>query len=372
MNIAFISTSTGWGGLEMNILKLAGLLKDKGYHIMLITHENSTIYNKGKDLFLTRILLKNKRKYFDFKSAKIISNALQKEGIKTIIVFDNQDLDVVAWTKKLFLSKLNVIYQQHMQIGINKRDILHTFRFNSINYWISPLQYLKNEISERTRFPVDRVKVIPICLDVKKFVQRKYSKQEALNALNISPKAPLVGIIGRIDRKKGQLFLVESLMKLKQKGVDVELLIFGNATVNDAESKDYYNEICNTVKLNNLDDCIHFSEYREDVAIFYNAVDVFVLASHSETYGMVTIEAMLSKTPVIATKSGGTNEILENGNLGALYEYGNQDDFCQQLIWMIHHENESANRVEKAHEVASQKYLLEIEINEIDSLIRNL
>ncbi|MGY8976988.1 MAG: glycosyltransferase [Cytophagales bacterium] len=40
----------------------------------------------------------------------------------------------------------------------------------------------------------------------------------------------------------------------------------------------------------------------EDVSVFYNAIDIFALASHSETFGMVTIEAMLSKLPIIPTK----------------------------------------------------------------------
>lgn len=372
MKIAFIITSTGWGGLEMNTLKLAKLLSDKGYSITLITQEKSTIYIKGKDLFVSTILLNRGRKYFDFKSAKIISKSLQNEGIRTLITFDNKDLDLVAWTKKLYFNKLNVIYQQHMQIGVNKKDFIHTFRFNSINYWISPLQYLKNEILVRTKFPKEKIKVIPLCVDVTKFTHRKYSKKEALQSLNISPIAPLVGIIGRITKKKGQLFLVESLMKLKQKGLDIELLIFGSVTVNEPECQDYYNELRETVKQNKLESVVHFVEYQEDVSLFYNAVDVFVLASHSETYGMVTIEAMLSKLPIIATKSGGTSEILDYGKLGLLYEYENHADFCEKVIQLLNNKIESENMADRAQKTAREKYIQEIEINEIDCLIKSL
>lgn len=371
MKIAFIITSTGWGGLEMNTLKLAKLLSGKGYSITLITQEISTIYSKGKGLFASTILLDRTRKYFDFKSAKTISKSLQNEGIGTLIAFDNKDIDVVAWTKKLFFRKLNLIYQQHMQIGINKKDFLHTYRFNAINYWISPLQYLKNEVSGRTKFPVERVKVIPLGVDITKFTRRKYSKQEALQSLGISPKAPLIGIIGRISKKKGQLFLVKSLIKLKQKGLDIELLIFGSATVNDPESQDYHAELYKTVKQNKLEDVVHFVEYQEDVSVFYNAVDVFVLASHSETYGMVTIEAMLSKLPIIATKSGGTSEILDYGKLGLLYEYENQDDFCQKITWLFNNKTGSESMAISAQKTASEKFSQEIEINEIDRLIKS-
>lgn len=372
MKIAFLITSTGWGGLEMNTLKLAGLLIDRGYSITLITLEKSTIYNKGKELFSSTLLLNKWRKKFDFSSAKKISDFLKKEGIKTLITFDNKDLDVVAWTKKMFYNKLNVVYQQHMQIGINKKDFIHTFRFNAINYWISPLQYLKNEVVARTNFPAEKVVVIPLCVDVTKFTQRKYSRQEALQALHISPSAPLVGIIGRISKKKGQLFLIESLLKLKEKGIQIELLIFGSATVNDPECQSYYQQLCDTVKQNRLEGVVHFVEYQEDVALFYNAVDLFVLASHSETYGMVTIEAMLSGLPIVATQSGGTSEILGYGQLGLLYEYENQENFCEKIIRLLNNKKESENMAARAQKTACEKYALEIEINEIDSLIKKL
>ncbi|MFH1121554.1 MAG: glycosyltransferase family 4 protein [Bacteroidota bacterium] len=189
--------------------------------------------------------------------------------------------------------------------------------------------------------------------------------------MNISAKAPLFGIIGRITEKKGQLFLIESLLKLKQKGIIIELLIFGSATVNDPECQEYYNKLLGFVKLNELNDVVHFVEYQDDISLFYNAVDVFVLASHSETYGMVTIEAMLSQLPIIATKSGGTAEILDSGKLGLLYEYNDYEDFCRKIIWLMNNKTETESMAYNARKTAVEKYRLENEINEIDSLIES-
>lgn len=369
--IAFLITSTGWGGLEMNTLKLARLLSEKGYQITLITQENSSIYTQGKDIFASHLLLQKKRKYFDFAAAKKISHTLKTSGIKTIFVFDNKDLDVVAWTKKIFFKQLFVLYQQHMQIGINKKDIFHTFRFNAIDIWISPLEYLKKEVALRTKFPEEKIRVVPLCLDTTQFTTKKYSQSEALSKLNIHPKVPLVGIIGRIAEKKGQLFLVEALLNLKSKGIAIELLIFGSPTVNDPECQNYYNRILETVKQHQLEAVVHLVPYQKDVALFYNAIDVFVLASHSETYGMVTIEAMLSGLPILATHAGGTSEILDYGKCGLLYEYENQKDFCEKLIGLLRNKNEASEMADRAFKTASQKYKQEIEVNGIDEIIKN-
>ncbi len=372
MKIAFINNSTGWGGLEMNTLKLAKLLSEKEYQISLISNKNSTIYKKGEHVFSETLLLKNIKRLFDINSAKAISLFLKEKNINTIFVFDNKDIDVVAWIKILFDKDLTIIYQQHMQIGINKRDIFHTLRFKTIKYWISPLQYLKDEIALRTYFPVDRVKVIPLCMDISKFTYKKYTKQQALQLLNITPKAPLIGIIGRFSKKKGQLFLVECLLKLKQKGINIEILIVGSATINDPEGIEYYEQICKYVKDNNLEDVVHIKESNADVALFYNAVDIFVLASHSETYGMVTIEAMLSQLPIIATKSGGTSEILQDGKLGSLFEYENHDEFCNKLIWILNNKTEVETIALKAKRIAIEKYDQQIEIDAIDDLLKEI
>ncbi len=370
--IAFIMTSTGWGGLEMNVLKIAKSLTQFDYNITLITQERSPLHLKGKDSFNEIIILLKTRKYFEFRLAFRISKSLRKKGIKTLIVFDNSDLDVIAWAKNLFFKGLKVIYQQQMQIGINKRDFIHDFRFKMINYWITPLQYLKNEVLEKTNVHADKIKVIPLCTQTSRYLDRKHSKLEARQALNILPKAPLLGIIGRITRKKGQLFLLEALIELKKRGIEMELLIFGSATINDQESKNYYQLILQFVKKNKIENIVHFVKHQEDVTVFYNAIDVFALASHSETFGMVTVEAMLSKLPILATKSGGTSEILGYGKYGLLYERENQEDFCQNLSWILDNKIKIDKMSLNAQKNASKNYNLEREVAEIDKLIRTL
>ncbi len=79
MKISILISSNGWGGLEINTLKLARLLTEKGFVINLITQKNSTIYDKGKEIFNSILLFDKIKKYFDFGSAKKISKALKKE-----------------------------------------------------------------------------------------------------------------------------------------------------------------------------------------------------------------------------------------------------------------------------------------------------
>jgi D-inositol-3-phosphate glycosyltransferase len=368
MHIGLIITSTGWGGLEMNTLKLATLLSVRDYKITLFTSEKSSIYEKQTGQFDEIVLLEKPKKYLDFKTAKKIAKVLTNKKIDKILVVDNKDLDLVSWAKRIHKPKLKIYYQQHMQLGINKKDLIHTFRFKSIDTWISPLNYLKAEISKRTRYPIERVKVAPIGVDTDKLFKNQYSKEQALNLLGIKPKHPLLGIIGRISEKKGQLFVLQVLKQMIDQGQKAEVLIFGSPTVNDQHCKDYHEKLFEFVSSNNLKEYVHFIPFKEDVALFYSAVDIFMLASESETYGMVTIEAMLYSLPIVATASGGTTEILENGAYGLLYQQNDHKACREQILFHLNNPEQSIKMSRMAKQEAEQKYTHLIEIDFFDKL----
>ena len=371
--LAILLTSSGWGGLEMNIAKLSKLLMNIGWEITLITTERAVHNNNKEGIHYSSLrTIKPTKKYLDINSARRITKILTSSNIQILFIGYNRDIDLATLIKRLFFKSLKIVYQQHMQLGINKKDPIHTLRYRSIDKWITPLPWLKNEIIKRTYFPKDRIEVIPLGADVDGLVQRKYSKEEARKKLNINGSGTLIGVIGRIDPDKGQRFLIEAVIGMRAKGVDIQLLIFGSPTVNSYNSQEYYEEIVHLVNKNDMSEHIHFVGHSKNVQLFYNAVDIFTMASKSETYGMVTIESMLSGVLVIGTNSGGTPEILENGKLGLVYDYNNLDDYCSKVLWVLNNKKEADELAKAAKLVASSKYSQVEEAKQIDKLLMTL
>lgn len=366
--IAFFITSTGWGGLEMNTLKLADWLTRRKWRVELFTTKNSRTYEGAVKMGLPVQTLDRPKRYFDFKNAKNIASMLKKNDIKTIFIIDKRDIDVIAIAKSLFYRNLKIIYQQQMQIGVKKKDIIHTLRYRSIDYWISPLNWLKDEVIQRTRFPKERIKVIPLCVEIDKFITRKYTKEEARKKLDIPTDKTLIGIIGRVSPKKGQFTLIQGLLELKQKGIEAEILIFGSPTIDDPVCQQYDKDIKDFTKSNKLDKLVHFRAHSEDVNIFYDAIDIFVMASEGETFGMVTIEAMLSGLPIIATNSAGTPEILNFGELGLLFRPNDFSGFVDCVERILKNPEAAKAMAEKAKETAIRKFSHIAEVEEIEKL----
>lgn len=311
----------------MNTLKLAKLLSNERVEIHFAVQKDSRLSERLEELNFPVVLLDGVRKYFDFKNARTLRNYLNEGGIDTVISPYRADLDLLMWTKRRMSGKLRIIHQQHMQFGKIRRGYLRKLRYAAVDNWISPLESLREEVIEKTTIPREKTVVIPIGVETSKFEGLAQDQQEARQQLNCSTNAKLVGVIGRIDRKKGQLFLARAIQTLRQEGEDVELLIVGEPTVNDPEGAEYYAELKQYLTDHDLTTYVHFTGFTNDVSSFFSAIDVFVMSSERETYGMVTLEAMLNKTPVIGSDSGGTPELLGNGSRGVLYRHNDLISF---------------------------------------------
>ncbi len=368
-NIGLILTTSGWGGLEMNVIKLSKLLYAKGYNVYFFLLKNTKVDQEISKTQINIYYLLPHMKYFAIFGAYKFSRILKKLSIYNLIAFDNKDLDFVFFTKLFIGYKINLIYQQHMQIGIQKKDLIHTLRFSAINYWITPLELLKNEIVKQTRFNLDKVKVVPLGTDIHKFVKKKYTKSDAREKLGLKNSSYIIGIIGRIDPKKGQLFLIQAINQLRSVYPQVELLIIGEPTINNPDGNRYYKQIKQYISDNDLSNYIHLRGFTMDVNLFYNAIDLFALASENETYGMVTIESMLSGVPIIATNSAGTPELLNYGEFGHLYTPFDIEAFCANVIDIIANIENTIKMAAKGRVEAMKKYSQENECASILELI---
>ncbi len=348
--VAFLACSTGWGGLEMHIVKLHQWLSQRNNKVLLFTSSASALAGKKEEINAQPIVIPRKGKYFDIINAFLFSKRLKREGVKTVILFANQDLDFIFFTK-LFYRDLKIIYQQHMQIGIAKKDWLHTLRFMAIDLWITPLERLKEEVISRTNFDRQKIVVQPLGVEPVSLQRRERKKHSPVTQRTLH-----LGIIGRIDEGKGQLFVLHCLRLLKEKGFNIHLTVTGSPTIDDPSALEYEQKLLDFVQDAGLSAHVTFQHHQSNSDEFFDKTDICVLASRSETFGLVAIEAMLREVIVMAPDSGNTIEILDYGKLGIIYRYGDQEDFCQKVLSYIDHEDDYQKMITHALQCAREKF----------------
>ena len=146
--------------------------------------------------------------------------------------------------------------------------------------------------------------------------------------------ARIVGSIGRIDPQKNQLFLINALPQLLQQDSKTHLLFVGHVT-----NPPYHEKLKAEITRLGLDKHVTIIPGLDaggaSLADAYHAIDVFVLPSIHEPFGIVILEAWAAGKPVIAARVGGIPSFVEDGINGLLYEPGNQEAFLQAMSRLV-------------------------------------
>jgi len=379
IKLLVVNTSQGWGGLELNVIKTCLELQKRGIEIHMISQKDSKFAIETEKTFDNQILLTKCRKYFDFRNAKKIANYAKKHSIYLVFTAFRPDLDLLLWTKWRY-SRLKIIHQQQMQIGLQKKGFFQRMRFGAVDLWLTPLRWLKDELLEKTTIEQKKIRIVPLGVDPNRFAipfipPPIVARKNLGIPIDYSPFSTLMGVIGRIDEKKGQLFVAKMVKKLLEEKYNVYLLIVGEPTINDPESKIYYKQLTDFIAVNKLEDRIFIVPFIQKTELFYGAIDLFVMASQCETYGMVTIEALLTQTPVIGTLSGGTPELLNHGLYGKLYEVDNEESFKNAFKEYLKTKSElfpSHSTPLSIKENIISKYSIKKEINGIIEALKEL
>lgn len=131
--------------------------------------------------------------------------------------------------------------------------------------------------------------------------------------------------VGRFVKEKDYPTLIQSIQILKERGINVELSIYGIGPL-EIQLEDYVRHL-------GLDDRIFFRGFTKDIYNQINNADIFVLSSISEGLPTVLIEALALGTNVVATDcQSGPREILENGKFGFLAKVGDPVDLADKII----------------------------------------
>lgn len=126
----------------------------------------------------------------------------------------------------------------------------------------------------------------------------------------------LVGTIGRLTPWKGQDDFLRAAAQVATAHPEAVFLVVGDCISSPAEAtadRAYRDRLHALAAELGLGGKVAFTGFREDVAAVMNALDVFVLPSHEEPFGIVVLEAMAAGRPIVATRAGGVPDIVRDG-----------------------------------------------------------
>jgi len=174
---------------------------------------------------------------------------------------------------------------------------------------------------------------------------------------------PVIGVVGNIKEWKGQETVIRATGILKKRWPGIKCLLVGG-TVDGDSYKEKLELITGELQ---IEKNVLFTGFQENPADFLNVMDVVIHSSiQPEPFGMVNLEAMYMKKPVVATKMGGPTEIFEDGEDGILIAPGDPALLAQKISIMLENPELRGSIGQKAYEHVTTRFNISDTVRRIE------
>lgn len=301
MNILFTSDLSGLGGGETSLVNLSTVLKKNNNIYVLCAEEgrlNAVLRenqipvfvlnyrDKGK-LFLNILKIRCLAKKYDIDiihsndplTSIIMHYAVTGMNVRTFWTCHGQWYNFKGIRKVLIKRANKYVFcvSTKVQESLQKMG----FRNTMVSYLGIPLEKYQNAVPTRIR-----------------------------EELGLPADEKMIACVARFQPIKGQLKLAKAMNKLIREGYSITCLLIGGCIFGNKEDEEYYEKVKKYIFDNGLENRVIIMGERRDIPAILKEIDCLIIPSDNESFGMVAIEAMASKTPVLSTPNDGVSELL--------------------------------------------------------------
>ena len=319
--------------------------------------------------------IEEKNNIYRFKSIPVVTHPKYRLAIpmsRTMIKKIKEiNLDIIhthspflmGWLGKIMAKRLDLplvftyhtLYEKYAHYAplierwARKLAITYTKRYcQYCDMVVAPSEYVKKRLIEYNIS--GSLLTVPTGIKISDF--RKTDSSWIKDKYNLKKEEKILLFVGRLGKEKNVDFLLEAFKKISNNIPKTKLIIVG-----DGHNKAFLKKM---VKSLNIEEKVIFTglQPHENVIDFYQASDLFVFPSVTETQGLVILEAMAGGLPVVAVDAAGSQDMVDSGVNGMLVKE-DQHVFAQSVINLLCNDNKyklfRSNAEEKAREYTMTK-----------------
>lgn len=313
-----------------NNAKYLDSLRNNGVHVQVVPER---IYKKGHISRMLYIMDYIKNNEFDIVHANefpliyycsLIKNVLGKKMPKLIMTEHNTDNR-----------------RRHIKLSRPIEKFIY-WNYDMVTSISDKVQEVLLEWLQIDNNP--KYKVIYNGIDLAYFQNSKPYARENLVS-NLQDEDNLLCIIGSFTEQKNYFFMLEVMEKLPE---NYHLVCLGEGPLKQ--------KITNEIIQKKLQERVHLLGFRKDVANILKTVDALVIPSLWEGFGLIAVEAMATRTPIVASDVPGLAEVI--GNAGIKCPVNDLDKFTKAIKEVVNN-REYYQRLNKFAELQIDKYNIE-------------
>lgn len=375
-NILFVSHSAELNGAERILLQTLKKINKERFNPILVLPQPGPLAAEAKKMGLeTQIVamkwwLTEKAKrwkqpvswLWNIKSVFQISEIIRRRKIS--LLFSNSS---AAFSGALAAKAKRIphIWSIH-EILCGKNPLLYFFLGNrvlvNLLVWLST-RIIVNSSSTGKAFK-GRKKVCLIYNGLEIRNKNNLPLDDLRKEFSLGSKDLVLGVVGKIYKEKGQREMILALNSICQIFPKVKLLIVGGV-----KEQDYYLGLKELVNERNLEEHVCFTGYRKDIFNLLRLMNLLVVSSSVDSFGLTALEAMAVGTPVLAVRAGGLPEIISHGKNGFLVDSRKPEVLQEAVKSILENPSKAAEVAERGFRTATERFSLEEQVKKIEKVM---
>ena len=333
----------GFGGAERQMIGLTLYLKQRDYHVDLVTYTDHNFYTELEGKYGLDSLTLHPR---DNKLSKLWSiwRLIQREEYDVVIAYKNGPTVIGCLLKMLGGKFRLIVSERNTTQQLTRRERIKFWFYNKADY-VVPNSFSQERFIKEN-FPQLSSKTITIT----NFTDTNYFTpvhQEENHSLIILTAA-------RIAKQKNVLNYIDAAYKVKGMGLNVKFHWYGNVQ----SGEEIYGEACQK-KIEDLqmDDFFTFHPASTSIVKEYQSCDIFCLPSCYEGYPNVLCEAMSCGKPVLCSRICDNPFIVEEGKNGLMFNPLDIDDIVEKIVMLCRKSQQQRLTMGiRSREIAEEKF----------------
>lgn len=374
MKKTIIHISQSAGGVAEYLYMLLKNMDEKKYDNILILSED---YKNQIDRFeslATKIYFVSMQR--DISVKKDLSAVLQvrkilKKEKSDIVYMHSSKAGAIGRIALLLDFKRKKVYNAHgwyfnAEIGKKKRKIIAIIERILAIKTDMIINISKNEYESAIKNKIINPKKMCILengIDFTKFVDLQNARNEIRKKYNIKENETLIGVVGRISDQKDPMTSINAFYLLNKHKPNTKFMFIGSGELEE--------DVLKYAREKEIEDKIIITGWVNKAERYIPALDVAILPSKWEGFGLALIEYMLCDKPIVASNVGGISNIIQDGENGYLINIKDSQELSEKIEYLIDNPK-VANKFIKYNQSYREKYNIKNMINEFDNLIENL
>jgi len=351
----------GPGGAETVLFQLASNLDPSRFRSLVLLSSDDWL---RKQLVAQRIrtILVDSRSWYDFRLPRAMTKLIRQEKVDLIHSHLPDQNFYGCLAARLTARKIIVTY--HGTPGLftkaRLRSAIKRWTVRNVATSVVVVSDFLRRLLEDSGFPAQKIVRIYNGVNMNLFVPGASGRLR--KELGLAENARLIGMVANLRESKGYEYFVQAARQVADCIPEARFLAVGERDEGIAKHLESL-----LLRLN-LADRFFLLGFRPDVAEILNDLDVFVLSSVSEGLSIATIEAMAVGKPVVITRSGGPEEVVEDGHTGVLVPPADPKSLASKICDLLRNPELAATLSRNARAEVESKFSLTKMVEEYESL----